>query len=480
MNAQAMTAPAPSRLRRMAQAALSRALPTWVYPGPATPEGIWTQDSGFLPWCFDWNYWQEGHRGTASPECAAVEACVNAYAQTAAMLPATHWRTQDDGGRIQVTGSPAALVLRRPNDYQTRSDFVLNIVRALYLRGNSYALAQRDERDRITALHPLLPAACKAMVAPDTQEVFYSIAPTELTPVDGEDWPYDPARIVPARNVWHLKLQTPRSPLLGETPLAAAGAAIAANNNINSQQARFFHNMSRPSGTLNTDAVLTRAQVDELRRLWAEQSAGVNMGGVPILSAGLKWTPLSMSASDAQLIEFYKLSIADIARVMRVPLPLIGESQSTFANTETLMQFWIASGLGFLLEHMESSLDRLFALPRGEYIELDTAALLRSNFRERIDGLVRGVQGGIFSPNEARNTEGLRNVDGGAEPRVQQQVVPLTYWERQLELEEQAAATPRALDGTPSPAAPVADAAPPAPDITEEVRAFVRAMEPAP
>lgn len=428
-------------VRSTVAGALARAS-TWMDPPQTKAVGVLTSD-GFLPCDAPLNYWQLAYPRATTPECAAVEACIGAYAQTAAMLPGTHWRELANGGRERVEDSPLARVLHRPNPYQTRSDFVLNMVRALYMRGNAYALAERDARDRIVALHPLLPTACAPYVAPDGTEVFYSIAPTELTP-QGDDalWPYDPARMVPARDVWHVRLHTPRSPLIGETPLSAAALAIAGNVGIAAQQQAFSANMSRPSGTLSTPATLTLAQMNELRAAWNAQSAAMNVGGVPILSQGLEWKPLSMTAADAQLIQFYKLSIADIARVMRVPLPLVGESDSTFANTETLMQFWVASGLGFLLEHIETSLDALFGLPATEYCELDTAALLRSNFKERIDAIVRGVQGGVFTPNEGRNTEGLPSVEGGDEPRMQQQVVPLTYWERELALREQQANEP--------------------------------------
>jgi hypothetical protein len=61
-----------------------------------------------------------------------------------------------------------------------------------------------------------------------------------------------------------------------------------------------------------------------------------------------------------------------------------------------------------------------------EYVEFDTAALLRSAQKDRIDALARGVQGGIYAPNEARQSEGLDRVAYGDEPRVQQQVVPLS------------------------------------------------------
>src|SRR5215831_18356243 len=92
------------------------------------------------------------------------------------------------------------------------------------------------------------------------------------------------------------------------------------------------------------------------------------------------------------------------------------------------MQFWLATGLGFCLNHVEQSFDQLFDL-QGEpddYTEFSTDALLRSAQKDRIEALVRGIQGGLYSPNEARNQEGLDSVPYGDEPRVQAQVVGLS------------------------------------------------------
>ncbi len=447
----------PSGLRMQAQRLLSKAFPTWVYPGPVTAGGIFTQDSGFLPCSYPLNYWQCGHQPTQWVESAAVEACVSAYAQTVAMCRGDHWRRLPNGGRVRVADSPLARVFERPNPYQTRSDLFLNVIRALYMRGNSYCLAEYGPDGTVVALHPLPPQSVVPAVDPETRDVYYSIQPTDLSPVEPR-FEFDAGRMVPARYVWHLKLHTAQSPLIGVTPLTAAAFAMAASGNINSQQARFFENMSRPSGTLSTEMVLTKAQVDELRARWNEQSAGANMGGVPILTAGLKWNPLTLSVGDATLIDLYKVSVADVARVMRVPGQMIGiQDGSAPANsTEALMQFWIASGLGFLLEHVELSLDAFFGLPENEYSELDTKALLRSNFKERIEGIVRGVQGGIYTPNEGRAEEGLSSVESGDEPRMQQQVVPLTWWEDQRELEEEKLRQSAAREQQP-PAVPVDD-----------------------
>jgi hypothetical protein len=107
---------------------------------------------------------------------------------------------------------------------------------------------------------------------------------------------------------------------------------------------------------------------------------------------------------------------------------VLGLGEGSFRSTELLMQSWIATGLGFCLNHIEEAYGCFFGLKGqpDEYVEFDTAALLRSAQKDRIDSLARGVQGGIYAPNEARQSEGLDRVPYGDEPRVQQQVVPLS------------------------------------------------------
>ena len=111
----------------------------------------------------------------------------------------------------------------------------------------------------------------------------------------------------------------------------------------------------------------------------------------------------------------------------RVPLQILGVGAPA-GSTEVLMQQWIASGLGFCLNHIEECIGNFFNLDGqpDEYVEFDTRALLRSAFAQRVEGYTRGVQGGIFSPNEARAEFEMPAVEAGDEPRVQQQVVPLS------------------------------------------------------
>jgi len=402
------------------------------------------------------NWWQNGFNvrpfGTYG---AMVEACVSAYSQTVAMCPGDHWRTKSNGGRERVTTSALSRILREPNDYQSISDFLLNVVRDLYLDGNAYALALRNSRFEISELHPMRASLCWPQIAPDGS-IFYALAGNTIIQNRlGEEFlPY-----VPARDVLHIKLhsnqQSAYYPLLGVTPLLSAALDIAASDAVKQQQLAFFLNQARPSFVLSTDLLLDKDQVAAVRDRWNDQAMGMNAGGTVILTGGLKPQPITMRSRDAQIAEILKMSDQDIALVFRVPFALLGITGSPAGSAEALMHEWVASGLGFCLNHVEEAFGQAFALKGqpDEYVEFDTEALLRSAFKDRIAALKEGVTGGIFSPNEARNKEGLADVAYGDMPRVQQQMVPL----------DAAAGIPTGPSGKVPTRIPPAPSAPPQP-----------------
>jgi HK97 family phage portal protein len=433
-------------------------------------EGEYRPGPYFLPVTGGWltqnagqnlNWWQLGYNVLPSgARSAIVEACVSAYSQTVAMCPGDHWKLNDKKGRDRVTTSALCRILRQPNDYQSISDFLMNAVRSLYLDGNAYALCLRNDRFEIDELHLMHPRYCRALVAV-TGEIFYELGGNIII-----DRRMGPLGYVPARDVLHIKLHTPRDPLLGESPLWSAMLDLAANDAMAAQTVSFFNNQARPSFVLSTDLLLDKEQVQSLRDRWNEQTRGDGVGGTPILTGGLKPQPIGISGRDSQIAELIKASETHIALAFRVPLQILGLGGTPLGSTEALMQMWIASGLGFCLNHVEEAFGITFGLKGqpDEYVEFNTAALLRSAFKDRIEGLVRAVQGGVLAPNEARETEGYSEVPYGDEPRVQQQVVPLSA----------AGKIPASPSAPPSPAPPSADEGPSPrspPDATKQLSA---------
>ncbi len=422
------------------------------------------------------NWWQKGFDPVyGAGQSAMVEACISAYAQTVAMCPGDHWRANDNGGRDRIATSALARLLRHPNTYQSISDFMLNAVRWLYLQGNTYALALRNSRYEIDELHLMNSDECYPKVA-ENGDVFYYLRGNDIIENRLSYYGYEYPIVVPQRDVLHIRLHTNKQfpqPLIGESPITAAYGDIGVGSAIARQQAQFYANEARPSAVLSTDLVLDKDQVQALRDRWNEQTRALHQGGTPILTAGLKVQPWSVGGKDAATAEILKLSNENIALAFRIPLQILGLSGGTsYGSTEALMQFWLASGLGFALNHVEEAIGLLFGLKGqpDEYCEFDTGALLRTAMKDRIESLARAVQGGIFSPNEARNTEGYDDVKFGDEPRVQQQVVPLSA-------ASAIPAAPPSPGAEPAPTAPVPKPAAPTPapkgnrdDIQREVR----------
>lgn len=422
------------------------ALSAWTgrgFPGPVN----WTQNGG-IPVSWNANFWQQNLRPIQGGESATVNACVNAYAMTMAQLPAGHFRklASGAGAAERIEASPLALLLRTPNPYQTRSDFVLNLVTQLLFTGNAYAWAERDG-GRVVALHLMPPRVCEPRVEPESRAIFYQVSEQPLAGAVG---------LVPARDILHVRCRThPNRPLHGITPITWAALARDANVAISGTQAAFFGNASQPSGFLSTKEKLTPDQMATLRAAWEERATGLAMGVVPILGGGMEFQQLGITSQDAQLVEAFGMTVADIARAFAVPLPIIGDlSNATFNNVENLIGLWLSQGLGFYVEHLEIALDRFFNLPPGEYVEFDTDSLMRTAFRDRIEGLTRAITGGLYSPDEARGREGLPPApDGfGVEPRLQAQVVPLS------------------AVGEPAPSAPAAEPEPAEGDAEETER----------
>jgi HK97 family phage portal protein len=468
-------------VKRRTEAEMSRSviqrIKSWL--GNPAGEGNWHPgpyhvSDGWLPSGTPWNFFQLDIDPLPFPGSSIVEACVWAYIRAIAQLPGYHRRELENGGTETITSSALARLLRTPNPYQTPSDFLVHLIRSLLLNGNSYWIAQRNDRQEVDALHWTDPRACRVrevqISGQQASEVFYEIGDNpvfQFESILGRQ-----TLIVPARDVLHIKLATPRHPLVGETWLAALAAELAQRNAINASQTNTAVHMRTP-GVIHTELVLTEAQIEEVKASWERAAVRMKNGGAPpVLTRNLQFQPISMSAEDQQIIEQLKMNDRMVAAVFGVPPILLGITDTgTAKSAEAVMAEWLAAGLGWLINHIELSLDQFVGLNsesvgKGrEYTEFDTKALLRSLFKDRVDALVRGVQGGVYAPNEARRVEGLPEVDEGDEPRVQQQLVPLSFASEPP--------PPRPSPASASaPAAPPAPPSPPSPPPAAPVRSF--------
>ena len=396
-------------------------------------EGAWVKSANGarIPSSYPQTWWQQDMglpSMTADYEkFGPIYACVAIISQDLSRIPLLHVRVADDQKRIVVDNTAPPRLFRKPNRYQTRSDFILYLIRSLLMDGNAYAIVgSRNKRGEIESLYPITPTSIWPHVEPNSGEYFYRMgadATTELA-----EW--DPAQAwIGPEDVLHIRLQTPRHPLIGESPLVAAMYPTIAGQQINAHNAAFFSNMSRPSGVLRHPGRLKPEAMSRIKERWMQLTQGPSTGEPAVLAEGMEWQQLQMTAVDAELAESYKLTERQIFQIYRIPTFLGGDlAEATFANVESLTRFYLQSCLGFYVDHVEEAFTNFFRLPMNESILFDLEpALLRGDMKERMEAYGKAIQNGVFAPNEARARENLPPVEDGDAPRVQQQLVPLSY-----------------------------------------------------
>ncbi len=398
--------------------------------------GAWLPYGENIPKDWPTNFWQLDYQGGGddASRFGPVYACINVIAQEMSRIPIEHQRLNDDGSVNKVLDRAPARLFRKPNHYQTLSDWMLYLMWSLLLNGNSYHLAQRNNRNEVVALYPINPRAVWPHITPPFHdaplgEIFYRIAKDPTTDLAGSDLDEQNNVWVPQRDMLHVRLASTKHPLIGESPLIAAAQAANTGMKITTQVNRFFGNASRPSGILTHPKTLSADAASRLKQAFVNATQGTTFGAPVVLQEAMTWTPMSMSAVDAELINSYKLTERQVAQSFRVPSFLLGDTEkSTFSSVESLLRFFTQTGIGFYADHLEKSLETFLGLPMNERIHFDTeGAMLRGDLKERMDALKTAVQGGVLTVNEARHHEHLPPVEFGDSPRMQMQMVPLSY-----------------------------------------------------
>lgn len=347
---------------------------------------------------------------------SAVFACVQAIAGDLAKLPIRFTR------RTAAYWAPVEhefdALLRRPNSYQHRAQFVREWITAKLLSGNAYILKRRDSRGRVIGLHVLDSRRVRPMVS-DDGAVFYELRVNVLAGL--------PADVtVPAREIIHDRGLAPFHPLVGLTPLQAAAAATNQGLAILRTSAKFFQNGAQPGGVLSAPGAISPETATRLKEHWDTNFTGDNAGRVAVLGDGLKYEALSTSPTDAQLLEQLQYSAADVARAFGVPAWKIGAGDpAPYTSAEATNLQYLADCLQGHIESLELALDEGLELPPDIRTELDESSLLRLDTQTRFNVLGAAVREGLLTVNEARAELNRAPVAGGDQILRQMQDVPL-------------------------------------------------------
>ena len=330
-------------------------------------------------------------------QSAAVYSCVQVLAQSIGMLPLCVYAIDDAGIRRRATHHRLwALLQDQPNSFQTAVEFFEMMSAHLCLRGNAYALINRNAKGQILELIPLHPDQVSVQMQTDYRLRY------GCTLEGGQ------RMALATGDVFHVRGLTLNG-WLGISPIAYAREAIGLAMATERFGATLFRNGAKMGGVLEHPGKISKEAADRLRSSFDEAHSGENAHRTAILEEGLKWSKVSMTADDSQFLETRKYQRSEIAAIFRVPPHMIGDlERATFSNIEQQSLEFVNFTLMPWLHRIEKAIRRDLLTPAERtrmMARFNVANLLRGDAAARAAYYQSGIQQGWMTRNEARHAE---------------------------------------------------------------------------
>ena len=346
-----------------------------------------------------------------SMRLSTVYACVRLRSGTISSLPFGAYVRR---GRQRLTyaavyGETPAWV-NKPNPEQTRLEFFEQLITSMDLRGDGFVLLIRDEMNEVIETYVLHPDKVKIIRRPG-EPIFYEYRN------HGSDTP----TILTAQDILHIPAFLLPGAFRGMSPIEACRMVIGGAMAADTYAASYFGNSANPGGVIETPADMTDEQTDDLIRNWSSSHSGPYQAGkVGVITGGGTFRPLSINASDAQLLEARKFGVEEIARIFNVPISLLGHPVAgamSFASVEAQNLSFVQHSLRPLLERIEQAFSQILPEQDG-FVRFNLDALLRGTTIERFEAYTKALREGFMSLNDVRAMEDMSPIADGDQFRV--------------------------------------------------------------
>lgn len=340
---------------------------------------------------------------------SVVWACATLISESIAMLPLIVYHRLPNDGKERATTNPLYSVLHdKPNANQTSQQWRQQMTMQMLLRGTGLSEMVAGPGGFADQLVPLDQSRLtKPKVAGD---------PYILRRDDGPD------RSIPWANV--LRLPGPSiDGLWGMSVIEAARESMGIGLAAEQYAGRVFSQDGRPRGVIEHPAKLSKEAREQLAESWANAYAGLaNAHKVAVLWEGMKFSPMSVSPEDAQMLESREFSVEDICRWFRVPPHMVGSTAKVTSWGTGIEQLSIGfvtfTLLPWLVRWEQAIGAQLIAAPQWYFAEHVVDGLLRGDQKTRYEAYQIGVLSGWLSINDVRRFENMNPVPGGDEYRA--------------------------------------------------------------
>lgn len=344
---------------------------------------------------------------------------VRLIAETVGTLPLHLYRTTAKGRERAKDDARYALVRWQPCDYMTAPEWKESMVVSLATMGQAYNPVERFESTgRIVQIQPVHKSRVQPEIGADGSVVYW------LTDRTGR------RRKLTRRDVMPVRGFGGAGELEGYAPHQIHGNSLALSVAMEKYAAEFFGSGGRPQGILKTEAEFGEKSRDQIRAGFATYlRESRQRGELPVLDGKTEYQPISTPNNEAQFIESRKLQVAEIARIYRVPLHMLMETErASYSNTEQANKHFLDYTLLAYLTRIEASLNSCLLEPAerasGMYFEFDVNNLLRGDSTQRADYYMKMRNAGAITQNEIRTRENLPLMEGADDLHVPLNMAP--------------------------------------------------------
>jgi HK97 family phage portal protein len=340
---------------------------------------------------------------------SAVAACVQLLGGTIASLPLSIYR-RTAAGREKIDSPLWYLLNEQPCPSWTAASMFEWFIRCNALRGDAYAIIQRDRYGDITGLIPLHP---DRMYPINTgTELIYNYRPRL-----GEPHTYQDNEILHIPGFGYDGDIGRSMSVIKHAAFSSIGIALAADD----FSGKLYANGAMPKHLLKTDSKMSPELIEQTRNQYAERYTGSeNIGKPMVLTQGLDVKELSMNAVDADILNSRKYQVIDIARAFGVPPHMIGANDITSSwgtGIEQITLGFVKFTLKTYLNRIEQEINRKFFKTAKNFVEFGLEGLLAGDSKAEGESFRQAVGGshgpGWMTQNEVRRIKNLPPLEGG-------------------------------------------------------------------
>ena len=359
------------------------------------------------------------YSSSTSMKLSTVYRCVNLLSDSVASLPLYPYLYKDNWKYIDETTSLYNVLNIQPNAFMSAYTFKKMLVTQMLLNGNAYILIHRDKKASVYQL---------TLLNSNSIQVTFNATNTDFTYVDTvANKTYDKSEII------HI-LNYTTDGFRGLSTISYACDVLELGSSIQTHTNNFFKGGSNMSGILSPE-VGTTLNEGSAKKLKEKIKASTDIyagqsNGIVVLDGGFKYTPISVSAKDSQMIESKSLNEVDICKFFGVPPSLaFSNGSAKFGTAEQEQIGFLNNSLTALLEKIESEMFRKIYLP-SEYstheLKFDVENLFRSDATTKAAYFTQLYNLGALSTNEIREKINSKYpVTGGNRHFVQVNLQPI-------------------------------------------------------